>query len=71
MNDAVLMFLSIYPCIYLSIYLSIHRLYDSDDCSVPYQYMLFATDVCLDFSTSGSANSVYGSCDGLGEPCML
>jgi len=65
--------LSIYPCInvliYLSIYLFIHSLYDSDDCSVPYQYTLIATDVCLDLSTSSNASSFYGSCDGKGELC--
>ena len=43
--------------------------YDSDDCSVPYEYTLFATDVCLNFSASGNASSVYFSCDGKGEFC--
>jgi hypothetical protein len=61
MNDAV--FKS------LSIYLSINSLYDSDDCSVPYRYTLIATDVCLNFSTSGNSSSNYLSCDGAGERC--
>ena len=43
--------------------------YDSDDCSVPYEYTLIATDVCLNFSTSGNARSEYLSCDGTGERC--
>jgi len=54
----------------LSIYLSIHSLYDSDICSVPYEYTLIATDVCLTRNSSSSdARSVYFSCDGTGERC--
>jgi len=41
-------------------------LYDSDICSIPYQYTLYATDLCLNFSTSGNPSSNYLSCDGTG-----
>jgi len=44
----------------------IEGMYDSDDCAVPFQYTLIATDVCLNISTSGKASSYYYSCDGAG-----
>ena len=50
------------------LYLSI-SVYDSDDCSVPYEYYLTATDVCLNSSTSGYASGLQFSCGGTGERC--
>jgi len=44
----------------------IESLYDSDDCSVPYQYTLTATDSCLDLSDADTAMSQYNSCEGAG-----